>query len=141
MIKKILLSTLLISSIVTTQALAKGQNQTPTPPIQQTTPTKSIAVAPKGIGNYNNFGKLVELNWLPTLNAKSYNVYGGIGYTPTSFQLLGNVINGGITYYHKTISFNFVAPRMGWYSVYVTAIDANGLESDKSPIAHINIIR
>lgn len=134
----------LLAGITIVGALAFGFGFTSQPLIQHAyASTISQAKPVSSIGTYNDFGQIIDLQWKQTLGAHSYNVYLAKGYNArTGFTFQKSVPYTSIRYINRQywVVSNINTPTMGWYTVEVTAVDVNGIESAPC-YASVNIIR
>lgn len=109
----------------------------------QPTTQVSLAQPVTSIGNYNDFGKAIRLDWKPVTGAVSYNIYVSPGYGKTSgFTLDHKLTNYAVRYFNRRyVIVDYVTvPTFGWYTVEVVGVDSNGVEGTPG-YCSVNVIR
>lgn len=99
---------------------------------------------PWAVGNYNDFGKQVELNINPKYsNAAKFTVYYAKGYSSKSgFKHFTVSATPNYLYYRYqyVVRTGFQATDYGWWTVEVVSVGADGSTS-KPFITNVNVIR
>lgn len=130
MFKKLLMVFVLVLSLgVTTSAFAA---------------TTTSVLPPNGVQTYNDFGQQIRLDILTSgTNASQFKIYWAAGYNATSgFQsyYVSATPNETISNNQSAVGTEFQVPAIGWYTVWVVSVGADGKTSTAFK-TNVNVLR